>query len=107
MAEYSLAALEAAAERARALVPPTPQHRWPLLGQRAGCEIRVKHENHTPIGAFKIRGGVVALAAMKAAHPHLAGVVAASRGNHGQSVAFAAARLGLAATVVVPRGNAV
>jgi threonine dehydratase len=85
---------------------PTPQHRWPLLSRRAGCEVWVKHENHTPIGAFKIRGGLVYMAALKAARPEVRGVVAATRGNHGQSIAVAAAAVGLEATVVVPHGNA-
>jgi len=100
-----LKALEAAAELVRPVVPPTPQIRWPLLCARTGAEVWVKHENHTPVGAFKMRGGVVYLDALKQKEPGLRGVIAATRGNHGQSIAFAAARAGLRAAIVVPRGN--
>lgn len=89
------------------VVPPTPLHRWPLLARRTGAEVHVKHENHTPIGAFKVRGGLVYMAGLRARQPEVTGVIAATRGNHGQSVAFAAARHGLAATIVVPHGNSV
>jgi threonine dehydratase len=99
------AALEEAAAVVRAVVPPTPQRRWPLLEQRAGCEVWVKHENHAPTGAFKVRGGITYVRALRERHPAVRGVLAATRGNHGQSVAFAAARAGLAAVVVVPHGN--
>jgi len=102
-----LARLEAAAAIVHAVMPPTPQYRWPLLSQRAGCEVWVKHENHTPAGAFKIRGGLVYMDDLKRARPEVTGVVAATRGNHGQSVAFAATRAGLSSTVVVPHGNSV
>jgi threonine dehydratase len=101
----SLAALDAAAALVRRVVPETPQYCWPLLARRIGAELWVKHENHTPIGAFKIRGGLVYLDDLRRAHPDLGGVVAATRGNHGQSIALAAGRLGLAATIVVPYGN--
>src|SRR5215469_13959038 len=100
-----LAALEEAAALVHRTVPPTPQYRWPLLSQRVGAEVWIKHENHTPIGAFKLRGGLVYLDHIRRAEPGLRGVVAATRGNHGQSIAYAATRLGLAATVVVPYGN--
>jgi threonine dehydratase len=86
-------------------MPPTPQIAWPLLGHRAGAEVWVKHENHTPIGAFKLRGGLVYLADLKAAQPATPGVITATRGNHGQSIALAATRLGIPATIVVPHGN--
>jgi threonine dehydratase len=86
-------------------VPATPEIRWPVLEQRVGTELWVKHENHTPIGAFKIRGGLVYMNRLKAREPEVTGVIAATRGNHGQSVAFAAARAGLKATIVVPHGN--
>src|SRR5215470_3079733 len=86
-------------------MPPTPQYCWPLLSQRAGAETWVKHENHTPVSAFKLRGGLVYMQALKRQLPEVAGVIAATRGNHGQSVAFAAARAGLAAVIVVPHGN--
>jgi len=102
-----LADLEAAAALVRSVVPPTPQYCWPLLSRRIGAEIWVKHENHTPIGAFKLRGGLVYLDDLKRSQPHIRGVVTATRGNHGQSIAYAASRLGLAATVVVPHGNSI
>jgi threonine dehydratase len=102
-----LAMLEEAADLVHRVVPPTPQYCWPLLSQRIGAELWVKHENHTPIGAFKLRGGLVYLDHARRAEPNLHGVVTATRGNHGQSVAYAAARLGLAATVVVPYGNSI
>jgi len=86
-------------------MPPTPQYAWPLLSARAGCEVWVKHENHTPTGAFKVRGGIVYLAALRSREPGVRGVIAATRGNHGQSVAYGAARHGLSATIVVPHGN--
>ncbi len=84
-----------------AALSPTAQIAWPLLAKRAGCEVWVKHENHQPTGAFKVRGGLV----WAAANPEARDWVAATRGNHGQSVAFAARRRGAAATVVVPHGN--
>jgi len=101
----SLAALESAAALVRRFVPPTLQHPWPLLAERLGLEVWVKHENHTPLGAFKIRGGVVYMDRLRREHPTVRGVIAATRGNHGQSVAFAARLAGLEATIVVPRGN--
>lgn len=99
--------LRAAAAFVHRVVPPTPQYCWPMLSARLGAELWVKHENHTPIGAFKLRGGLLYLDDLRRAQPDLAGVVAATRGNHGQSIAFAAGRLGLAATIVVPHGNSV
>ena len=99
--------LERAAALVHAVMPPTPQYCWPLLSARVGAELWVKHENHTPIGAFKLRGGLVYLDAVRRAQPQIRGVVTATRGNHGQSIAYAAARLGLAATIVVPHGNSV
>ncbi len=103
----NLAQLEAAAALVHAVMPPTPQYCWPLLCERAGAEVWVKHENHTPLGAFKIRGGLLYMQELKKQQPDVSGVVAATRGNHGQSVAFAARRAGLAAVIVVPRGNSV
>jgi threonine dehydratase len=88
-------------------MPPTPQYRWPLLSQRAGAEVWVKHENHSPVGAFKIRGGLVYMDWLKREHPEVTTVVTATRGNHGQSIALAAATSGLRSVVVVPRGNSV
>lgn len=89
----------------RAVLPPTPQYAWPLLCQRLGMEVIVKHENHLPTGAFKVRGGLVYLDRLTRSKPQVRGVISATRGNHGQSIAFAAARIGLPATIVVPRGN--
>src|SRR5580704_3600175 len=103
----TLSELEAAAEIVHRVVPPTPQYCWPLLSRRVGAETWVKHENQTPIGAFKIRGGLVYLDDLRRARPEIAGIITATRGNHGQSVAYAAARLGLASTIVVPHGNSV
>jgi threonine dehydratase len=107
MEGFPLDRLEAAAARVHAVMPPTPQYHWPLLDARIGAETWVKHENHTPLGAFKARGGVVHLENLKRADPGLAGVIAATRGNHGQSIAFAAARVGVKAVIVVPHGNSV
>ncbi len=104
---FSRGELERAAALVREVVPPTPQHRWPLLCARSGAEVWVKHENHTPIGAFKLRGGVVFMDRLRRAQPEVAGVVAATRGNHGQSVTLAARRAGLAAVIVVPHGNSI
>src|SRR5437763_3428877 len=103
----SLADLEAAAALVHRVVPPTPQYCCPLLSRRLGAKLWVKHENHTPIGAFKLRGGLVYLDALRRDRPDISGVISATRGNHGQSIAYAAARLGLAATIVVPHGNSV
>ncbi|MGO9336667.1 MAG: threonine dehydratase [Terracidiphilus sp.] len=86
-------------------MPPTPQYSWPLLNQRLETEAWVKHENHTPVGAFKLRGALVYLDWLKRAHPGLTGVVAATRGNHGQGVSMAARLAGLRAVIVVPHGN--
>lgn len=97
--------LEAAAELVHRVLPPTPQICWPLLSQRAGAEVWVKHENHTPVGAFKVRGGIVYFEGLRLSAPQVTGVIAATRGNHGQSIAFAATRAGLRAVIVVPRGN--
>jgi threonine dehydratase len=105
MALFSLAELTAVVPLVRRVVPPTPQHAWPLIAQRTGAQVWVKHENHTPIGAFKIRGGVVYLDALKQSRRQVAGVVTATRGNHGQSIALAAGEAGLPCTIFVPRGN--
>ena len=102
-----LATLEAAAELVHRVVAPTPQYCWPLLSRQVGAELWVKHENHTPIGAFKLRGGLVYLDELRRREPQTSGVVTATRGNHGQSIAYAATRLGLAAAIVVPHGNSV
>jgi len=97
--------LEAASRRVYAVMAPTPQYAWPLLARRAGREVWVKHENHTPTGAFKVRGGLNLLGAMAERGELPAGIVSATRGNHGQSLAFAARRHGLRCVIVVPHGN--
>ncbi len=97
--------LETAAATVYRHLRPTPEIHWPLLSARCGCEVWVKHENHTPVGAFKVRGGMVYADHLRRQQPHVAGVISATRGNHGQSVGFAARRLGLDATLVVPFGN--
>ena len=101
----SLQEVEDASRVVYAAMPPTPQYAWPLLARRTGCEVWVKHENHTPIGAFKVRGGLVYMQRLKEAEPGLRGVISATRGNHGQSIAVAAAKVGVAATIVVPQAN--
>lgn len=99
-----LSDLQAAGELVHLSVAPTAQICWPLLSARAGAEVWVKHENHTPIGAFKVRGGLVYMDQLKQ-RSSVRRVIAATRGNHGQSIAFAASRAGLSATIVVPHGN--
>jgi len=101
----SRAALEEAAALVHKTIAPTAQYCWPLLSARVGAEVWVKHENHTVLGAFKVRGGLCYVDELKRREPGTAGVVAATRGNHGQSVAFAARRAGLKAVIVVPHGN--
>ena len=86
-------------------MPPTPQYTWPLINRRLRAEAWIKHENHTPVGAFKLRGALVYGVWLKETHPELKGMVAATRGNHGQGVATAARLLGLKAVIVVPHGN--
>ncbi len=102
---FDLAALEGATDVVRRALPPTPTYAWPLLAERAGCEVFVKHENHTPVGAFKVRGGLVYVDALAREAPGARGLVSATRGNHGQSLAFAGRRAGLEVVIVVPRGN--
>jgi threonine dehydratase len=99
---FTLPQLEAAEALIRRHFPATPQYAWPLLAQRAGCEVWVKHENHTPTGAFKVRGGIVYFDGLASR-----GVISATRGNHGQSLAYAGGRAGIPVTIVVPRGNSV
>ncbi|MCK1741445.1 threonine dehydratase [Bradyrhizobium sp. 139] len=98
-------------ERAHAIVgqamPATPAYTWPLLSQRLGTQVVVKHENHTPTGAFKVRGGLVYLDRLKRERPNVPGIISATRGNHGQSLAFAASRHGVPAVIYVPHGNSV
>lgn len=96
--------IQAAAKIVYDVMPPTPQYCWPLLCERLGAEVWVKHENHTPIGAFKIRGGLVYFSYL-GRDKDIKGVATATRGNHGQSVALAAKRYGMSSTIVVPHGN--
>jgi len=103
--DLTLSGLESAAALVHGFMPATPQYAWPLLSERLGLEVWVKHENHTPLGAFKVRGGLVYADWLRREHPGVRGVIAATRGNHGQSVAYAARRAGLTVTIVVPRGN--
>ena len=107
MTLFSLAELEAAASLVHAVMPPTPQYAWPLLRKRTGVDVWVKHENHTPTGAFKVRGGIVYMEMLRRKYPEVTGVISATRGNHGQSIAVAAARAGIKAVIVVPEGNSV
>jgi threonine dehydratase len=107
---FSLDDLEAAARLIAPVVQPTPQYAWPLIARATGCETWVKHENHTPTGAFKVRGGLVYMDGLKrriAAGERIAGVTSATRGNHGQSIALAATRMGLKSVIYVPEGNSV
>jgi threonine dehydratase len=104
---FSLAQLHAASELVRTIVPATPQYAWPLLAQRAGAEVWVKHENHTPIGAFKLRGGITYMDFLQRSGIKANGVISATRGNHGQSIAMAGRRAGLPVTILVPQGNSV
>lgn len=105
--DFSLEELEAAAELVHRSVPPTPQYAWPLLARSLGTEVWVKHENHTPTGAFKVRGGLVYIDQLKRRQPEVSGVISATRGNHGQSIALAARGAGLRAVIYVPHGNSV
>ncbi len=102
---FSLSALEGAARLVHTAFPPTPQIAWPLLAARAGAEVWVKHENHTPTGAFKVRGGLVHMDRLRRERSQVPGVVSATRGNHGQSLAYAGKRHGVPVTIVVPHGN--
>lgn len=103
----TLTEIEAAAQVVYRDFPPTPQYRWALLTERLGADCWVKHENHTPVGAFKIRGGLSFFAALKARGALPREVISATRGNHGQSIGWAARAHGVACTIVVPRGNSV
>lgn len=101
----TLEEMEHATQVVRSVMPPTPQYSWPLLNERVGTEVWVKHENHTPVGAFKLRGAIVYMDWLQRTQPSVKGVIAATRGNHGQGVALAARRHGLTATIVVPHDN--
>src|SRR5215203_5206404 len=104
---FSLNDLDHATDVVRSVMPPTPQYAWPLLRQRFGIEVVVKHENHTPIGAFKVRGGLTYVERRKRERTQVKGIVSATRGNHGQSLAFAGRHFGVPVVVVVPHGNSV
>jgi threonine dehydratase len=99
--------IKAAQDCVYASLRPTPQFEWPLLREALGAKVWVKHENHQPVGAFKVRGGLTYFDALMRREPRVAGVIAATRGNHGQSIAFAAGKAGVSATIVVPYGNSV
>jgi threonine dehydratase len=104
--DLSLESLREAAALVHAQVPPTPQYAWPLLAARTGCDVWVKHENHTPTGAFKARGAITYIDWLRRTHSDVTGLVTATRGNHGQAQARAAKAAGLSVTIVVPHGNA-
>jgi threonine dehydratase len=97
--------LTSAARIVYASMPATAQYVWPLLCEALGTEVWLKHENHTPTGAFKVRGGLVYLHELVQREPALRGVISATRGNHGQSIAYAARPHGIKVTIVVPIGN--
>ena len=101
----SLLELSAAHDVVRAHMPPTPQYAWPLLAERCGATVWVKHENHAPTGAFKIRGGLVYVERLQRERRQVAGIISATRGNHGQSLAFAGGRYDIPVTIVAPHGN--
>ncbi len=104
---FTKAELDQAIQIVRSVMGATPQYNWPLLAKRTGCEVWVKHENHTPIGAFKVRGGLVYLQHLMESGRKIRGLVTATRGNHGQSIPFAARRHCIPVTVYVPEGNAI
>lgn len=106
MTDLSLPSLRSAAAMVHAQMPPTPQYAWPLLAARTGCTVWVKHENHTPTGAFKARGAIPYIDWLRRTHPEVTGIITATRGNHGQAQARAACAAGLSVTIVVPHGNA-
>lgn len=106
-AMFSRDELDAASALVHAHMLATPQHVWPLICEDAGAQVWIKHENHTPTGAFKIRGGLTFMDWLVRAHPQVSGVVTATRGNHGQSLARAATAAGLRSVIYVPRGNSV
>jgi len=102
---FTLTELHEAARRVGAAFAPSPQIEWPLLAEALGAGVVVKHENHLPTGAFKVRGGVTFLDWLAREYPDLEGVITATRGNHGQSQARAATALGKRARIFVPHGN--
>ena len=107
MTLFSLQDIEQSAKLVYQQMAATPQYSWPLINKAVGTEVWVKHENHTPAGAFKVRGGITFIDWLKKSHPDVKGIVTATRGNHGQSQARAAVAAGLTATIVVPEGNSI
>src|SRR4051794_36836105 len=103
--QFTRAELDAAVTLVHRTLPPTPAYRWPLLAQACGADVWVKHENHMPVGAFKVRGGLVFVDRLLRRRPDVTGLISATTGNHGQSVAFAGAAAGLPVTILVPHGN--
>lgn len=102
---FNIDDLLGAAQTVYSQMRPTPQYNWPQLSEFAGCNVWVKHENHTPTGAFKVRGGIVLLNKLKSSEPMPPGIMSATRGNHGQSLSFAASKAGIPVKIVVPQGN--
>ena len=102
---FTIPELEHAANVVHAVLPETPQIRWPLLCEHVEADVWVKQENHTPTGAFKIRGALFYASELRRNHAGVTGVIAATRGNFGQSVAFAGRQYGLKTVIVVPHGN--
>jgi len=107
MTKFTLQDIEAAARVVYREFAATPQYRWALLSEKLGTTCWVKHENHTPVGAFKVRGGLTYFEHLRTTQRLPQEVISATRGNHGQSIAYAAARHGVACTIVVPRGNSI
>src|SRR5689334_12607507 len=104
---FTLSELEAAADLVHAAFAPTPSYSWPLINARAGTEVWVKHENHTPIGAFKVRGGLTYFDRLLKTDRSPRGVISATRGNHGQSLAYAGRKAGIPVVIVAPHGNSI
>jgi threonine dehydratase len=104
--QFTRADLDAAHALVTRRMTPTPQYEWPLLAERTGARVWVKHENHTPTGSFKVRGALTFMDWLTRTHPEVRGICTATRGNHGQGQAWAARAAGLTAKVYVPRGNA-
>jgi threonine dehydratase len=102
---FTRAELDGAAELVDRILPPTPTYRWPILAHELGVDVWVKHENHLPVGAFKVRGGLVYVDRLLRRRPDVTGLISATTGNHGQSLAFAGRAAGLAVHIVVPLGN--
>jgi threonine dehydratase len=103
----TLAELDHATTIVHSHFPGTPQYVWPLLNEAMGCEVWVKHEDATPAGAFKVRGGLVYVERLKRERPHVAGLASATRGNHGISLSYAGRAYGVPIVIVVPEGNSV